>query len=70
MPKKDGKIRLCEDYKVGLNPALHIDLYPLPNPNELLASLANVKKFTKLYLTSAYSQMLLDEASAKLVTVA
>ena len=48
---------------------LEVDQYPLPNPNELLASLANGKHFTKLDLTSAYRQMTLDEESAKLVTI-
>ncbi len=34
-----------------------------------MASLSGVKRFTKLNLTSAYTQMLLDEESAKLVTI-
>ena len=69
VPKKDGTIRVCGDYKVSVNPMLQVDQYPLPNPNELMASLANGKLFTKLDLTSAYQQMLLDKESAKLVTI-
>ena len=48
---------------------LQVDQYPLPNPNELIANLTNGKLFTKLDLTSAYQQILLDEESAKLVTL-
>ena len=69
VPKKDGAIRLCGDYKVTINPELNVDQHPLPNPSELLASFAGGKHFTKLDLTSAYQQMLLDDASAKLATI-
>ena len=48
---------------------LQVDQHPLPNPNELMASLAGGKTFTKLDLTAAYQQMLLDDESAKLVTL-
>ena len=54
---------------MSVNPMLQVDQYPLPNPNELMASLANGKFLTKLDLTSAYQQMLLDEDSAELVTI-
>lgn len=67
--KHDGSIRICGDYKVSINPMLKIDQPPLPNPTELLASLAGGKHFTKLDLTAAYQQLLLDEESSKLVTI-
>ena len=69
VPKKDGTVRVCRDYKLTVNPVLHVDQYPLPSPNELMSTLAGGKHFTKLDLTSAYQQMLLDEESAKLVTL-
>ena len=69
VPKKDGKIRICGDYKVTVNQALEVDQYPLPKPDDLFATLAGGKKFTTLDLSQAYLQLLLDEESSKLVTV-
>ena len=69
VPKKDGSIRLCGDYKVTINSQLHVDQYPLPKPTDLFACLTGGQSFTKLDLTAAYQQKVLDEESAKLVTV-
>ena len=69
VPKSDGSIRICGDYKVTINPSLLVDQYPLPRPNDLFTCLTGGKLFTKLDLTAAYQQMLLDEYSSKLVTI-
>jgi transposase InsO family protein len=69
VPKGDGHIRLCWDYKVTLNPALEIDQYPLPKPEELFATLSGGKYFSKLDLKQAYTQMLLEEKSREYATV-
>ena len=69
VPKKDGKVRICGDYKVTVNQALEVDQYPLPKPGELFASLAGEKKFSKLDLSQAYQQVPLDEESRKYVTI-
>ena len=69
VPKKDGKIRICGNYKVTVNQGLEVDKYPLPKPDDLFATLAGGKKFTMLDLSQAYLQLLLDEESSKLVTV-
>ena len=69
VPKKDGTVRICGDYKVTLNSALLIDQYALPKPSDLMACLTGGQKFSKLDLTSAYQQILLDDDSAKLVTI-
>ena len=69
VPKKDGNIRICGDFKVTLNPALQVEQYPLPKPSDLLASLSGGQRFTKLDLSSAYHQILLDDDSSKLVAI-
>ena len=69
VPKQDGKLRICGDYKVTVNAALDIDQYPLPKPDDLFASLAGGKKFTKLDLAQAYQQLVLDENSRKYTTI-
>ena len=69
VPKKDGSLRLCGDYKVTVNPALNVDQYSLPKPADFLSSLAGGQRFSKLDLTSAYQQVPLDEISAKLTTI-
>ena len=68
MPKQDGKVRLCGDYKVTLNPVLQVDQYPLPKPDDLFATLAG-DKFSVLDLSQAYQQLLLDEQSQQYVTI-
>ena len=69
VPKSDGTIRICGNYKLTINPQLNVDQYPLPKPSDLMASLTGGKQFTKLDLRSAYQQMPLDAESAKLVTI-
>ena len=69
VPKKDGKFRICGDFKVTVNPVLNIEHYPLPKPQDLFASLAGGQKFSKLDLNQAYLQIPLEEESQKYVTV-
>ena len=69
VPKADGGIRLCGDYKVTVNPILKVDQYPMPTAEDLLATLAGGEKFSKLDLSHAYQQVILDQESRKYVTV-
>ena len=49
--------------------SIPLDQYPLSKPKELMATVSGSQKFTKLDLSTAYQQMLLDKKSHKLVTV-
>ena len=67
--KPDGGVRICGDYKVTVNSTLEVDQHPLPNPEELFVALSGGEKFTKLDLSRAYQQILLEENSREFVTI-
>ena len=69
VPKGDGSLRVCGDYRVALNASLEVDQYPLPRPEDLFTSLEGGKYFSKIDLTHAYQQMVLEEKSRELVTI-
>lgn len=67
--KKDGRIRLCGDYKLTVNTVAKQDTYPLPRIEDIFASLSNGKTFTKLDLAHAYQQVPLTKESKALTTI-
>jgi len=69
VPKEDQSVCICVDYKVTINPVLQVDQFPLPKPEDLFTSLGGGNKFTKLDLSHAYLQVLLDPGSRKYVNV-
>ena len=69
VPKSDGSIRICGDYKVTVNQALDVDQYPLPTSQDLLSALGGGKQFTKLDLKHAYQQLNLHPESKKFLTI-
>ncbi|XP_045769765.1 uncharacterized protein K02A2.6-like [Maniola jurtina] len=60
--KNNGSLRICGDYKSTVNPMLEIDKYPLPRSEVLFNNLNGGKRFTKIDLSEAYSQVTLDES--------
>jgi hypothetical protein len=60
---------LCGDFKVTLNPQLEVDQYSIPTIEELFSKLRGGKEFSKLDLSMAYQQVLLDEDSKNLTTI-
>ena len=69
VPKPDGRVCLCSDFKVTLNQSLNIDQYLLPKVEDLFATSAGGKKFTKLDLSQAYLQLELHPESLKYCTI-
>ena len=69
VPKANGKIRVCGDYKVTVNRCVETKIYPLPTIDDIFARLAGCSYFTKLDLTQAYQQLRLDDESKKLLVV-
>jgi hypothetical protein len=67
--KKNGKMRICGDYKITVNQASPTETYLLPTAEELFAKLAGRKFFTKLDMSSAYLQLPLDDESKKYTTI-
>ena len=67
--KKDGSIRFCGDYKVTVNRETITKTYPLPRVEDLLASLTGGTAFSKLNLTQAYQQVVLDDESNEIVII-
>ena len=63
--KQNGDIRICGDFKVSINSLLQVDQYPLPSVEDILATLAGGKKFSKLDLCQAYLPMEMEEDSKK-----
>ena len=50
VPKPDGRVRLCGDFKVTVNQSLSVDQYPLPKVDDLFATLAGGKSLRSLTL--------------------
>ena len=67
--KRNGAIRLCGDYKLTLNQIAPTESYPLPRAEEMYATLAGGKLFTKLDISSAYLHLPLDPESKKYTTI-
>ena len=69
VPKTDGSVRICGDYKGTVNPAIQTEQFPIPTLEEIRGRVSSWKKFTKIDLRSAYQQLVLDEEAQKLCTI-
>ena len=69
VPKKDGNLRICGDFKVTINPFLENVTYPLPKPADLFSTLNGGVIFSKIDLSRAYEQLELDDESKKLLVL-
>ncbi|XP_061156017.1 uncharacterized protein K02A2.6-like [Syngnathus typhle] len=67
--KPVGTVRLCGDYKLTVNTVSSLEQYPIPRVEDLFNALAKGKQFSKLDMSHAYQQILMDEDSKKYLTV-
>ena len=64
MPKGDGGIRLCVDFR-ALNKITRIYVWPMPRVEDIFAKLGKAKFYTTLDLRSGYHHIALDKDSIK-----
>ncbi|UYV78487.1 K02A2.6-like [Cordylochernes scorpioides] len=69
IPKGDGTVRLCVDYKVGVNDQLVNASYPIKIIEDVLNSLKDSKYFCRLDLYKAYLHLRTDEESSIIQTI-
>jgi len=69
VPKKDGSVRICGDYKVTVNPELQAEQYPLPCIEDIFARLSGGQRFSKIDICQAYHQLEMEEDSKKYLTI-
>ena len=69
VPKGNGKIRVCWDFKVTINQCVETKCYPLTMVDDIFVQLAGGKVFTKLDLSQAYLQLPVDEDSKGLLVI-
>jgi len=60
VPKKDGSLRLCVDYR-GLNKVTIKNRYPLPLISEILDRVVGAQYFSKIDLKEAYHRIRIQE---------
>ena len=69
VPKKDGGLRICVDFKKTVNPRIEKNNYPLPLIDEIIAKIGHGKIFTVLDLKNAFLQLKVNEKSKELLTI-
>ncbi len=69
IPKANGGIRLCVDYKTGVNERLVSANNPIPKIDEILHQCRSARVFCKLDLYKAYLHLPVSPESAKIQTI-
>ncbi len=67
--KSDKSLHICGDFRVTVNPASKLDAYPIPKVEDLFTKLQGGTSFTKIDLSNAYQQLVLDEESKKYTVI-
>lgn len=67
--KGNGKVRICGDFKLTINPFMIINKYPLHQIDDIFATLQGGELFSQLDLSHAYMQFAVDKKSRELLTI-
>ena len=67
--KQDGDLRICADYKIGVNQKICSDSYPIPNIENVFHKMAGMKYFAIIDLKGAYHQIEMDKEAQEITTV-
>ncbi len=67
--KSDKSVRICGGFRVTVNPVSKLDAYPIPKVEDLFTKLQGGTSFTKIDLSNAYQQLVLDEESKKYTVI-
>nr|XP_018913259.1 PREDICTED: uncharacterized protein K02A2.6-like isoform X1 [Bemisia tabaci] len=68
VPKTVEKVRLCVDYKSGVNPQLEDFHYPIPRIEELISKLKESSVYCKIDLYKAYLHVEMDDEAKKAIS--
>ena len=65
----DGNIRICGDYKIGVNHKVCSDSYPVLNIEVAIQTLVGISVFTKIDLKTVYHQIPIDDNFKEVTTI-
>ncbi|GFO38321.1 transposon ty3-i Gag-Pol polyprotein [Plakobranchus ocellatus] len=63
VPKKDGAVRICNDYEVTVNRQIEQNRCPLASIEDIALNLARGEKFTELDFSHAWTPLELHDDS-------
>lgn len=67
--KDNGRVRICGNFKLTLNPQIIIDKYPLPLIDDIFTALQGGETFSEIDLTHAYMQIEVHEECRDMQTI-
>ena len=67
--KQNDDVRICSDYKIGVNDKWCSYSFPTPRIETAFSALSGMKFFAKFDLASACNQLSLDESSREITTI-
>lgn len=69
VPKADGSVRICADYKVTVNKQLYDSRHPIPRIEDIFNKLCDGVYYCTLDIHKAYLHLMVDDESSKIQTI-